>query len=51
MLSGCAEPTRNTFRLVDFRAAALNEDNQHDDEQNTCDNLNDRGRIHGFLLF
>jgi hypothetical protein len=37
--------------LVDFRAATLNENDQDDDEQNTSNNLNNRGRIHEFLLF
>jgi hypothetical protein len=36
--------------LVDFRAATLNENHQHNDEQYTSYNLNDRGRIHEFLL-
>jgi len=32
--------------LLDPRAAALNQDNQNDDKQHTCDNLNNCGAIH-----
>jgi len=32
--------------LLDASAAALNQDDQHNDEENTGGNLNDRGRVH-----
>jgi hypothetical protein len=36
--------------LLDPRTAALNQNDQHDNEQNARDNLNDRGTVHDIPL-
>jgi hypothetical protein len=36
---------------LDFALAALNQDEQHNDEQNSCNNANNSGCIHAFSYF
>lgn len=38
------------WRLLDARAATLDENHQHDDKQNTCDDPNNCGTFHNEFL-
>jgi hypothetical protein len=42
----CTAPPEQKAALLDLRAAALDQNDQHDNSQHTGNNLNDGGTIH-----